>query len=365
MGARTSDIALSLKATYARGANGVFTLAIDTQLPGAGTTAVFGVSGSGKTTLLRCVAGLEPTAVGDIRVRDRHWQRGDQRMPTHRRRVGFVFQEASLFPHLTVAGNLAFARRRANGASLASAQDLLELLGIGALTERMPHQLSGGEQQRVAIVRALLSAPELLLMDEPLASLDRQRKQEVLPYLERLTRELSIPMIYVSHQIDEVVRLADHLLLLDRGSVTAQGALRDVLLDPTAARLLGNQAGAVIEGEITGVDADWGLATLSFDGGALYLVESGLHLGQALRAHVLARDVSVALDEPKDTSVLNRLPATLVDVSDDTAPGFSLLTFNTGSTRFMSRVSRRSVTQLALTPGATVWLQIKSAALLR
>jgi molybdate transport system ATP-binding protein len=195
-----------------------FTLDVDVDLPGGGITAVFGRSGSGKTTLLRCIAGLEPTADGLLTVNGETWQDGARRLPVHRRSLGYVFQEARLFPHLSVAANLDFGRRRiAERERRVSLTQAVELLGIAHLLERRPERLSGGERQRVAIARALATSPRLLLMDEPLAALDHARKQEILPYLERLHDELEIPVLYVSHSPDEVARLADQIVVMDDG----------------------------------------------------------------------------------------------------------------------------------------------------
>ncbi|MDP1536360.1 MAG: molybdenum ABC transporter ATP-binding protein [Burkholderiales bacterium] len=223
-----------------------FTLDVDLELPSRGVTALFGHSGSGKTTLLRCIAGLERTANGYLAIDGTLWQDGASFLPTHRRPIGYVFQEASLFPHLSVRGNLEYGAKRAQSlpareggagggrANLcrpasADFSHIVELLGIGTLLDRKPERLSGGERQRVAIARALLTAPRLLLMDEPLAALDLARKNEILPYLERLHDELEIPVLYVSHAPDEVARLADHLVVMDGGRAVAQGPLADVL----------------------------------------------------------------------------------------------------------------------------------------
>lgn len=222
-----------------------FCLDIDLELPARGVTAIFGPSGSGKTTLLRCVAGLERAPGGWLSVAGEVWQDGHRWVPTHRRSLGFVFQEPSLFPHLSVAGNLRYGQLRGTGERRLCLDGAVELLGLGALLDRRPDQLSGGERQRVAIARALATAPRLLLMDEPLASLDMQRKLEILPYLERLHAELEIPVLYVSHAADEVERLADHLLVLEAGRALASGPLAETLawLDSRPEDLAAGEAG--------------------------------------------------------------------------------------------------------------------------
>ena len=218
---------MSIKARFRLDYPG-FALDADLELPGRGVSALFGHSGSGKTTLLRCIAGLERGA-GRLEVKGEVWQDADIFMPTHRRPLGYVFQDARLFAHLDVARNLDYGQRRAGGAPAIERAAIVDLLGLGPLLDRLPARLSGGEQQRVAIARALLTAPRLLLMDEPLASLDLSRKQEILPYLERLRDELEIPMLYVSHAADEVARLADHIVVMQQGRAVAQGPLAATL----------------------------------------------------------------------------------------------------------------------------------------
>jgi molybdate transport system ATP-binding protein len=221
-----------------------FTLDIDVDLPAGGVTAVFGRSGSGKTTLLRCIAGLEQTLDGSLIVNGETWQDGSYRRPVHQRALGYVFQEARLFPHLSVAANLDFGRRRiAESERRVSLAQVVELLGIAHLLERRPERLSGGERQRVAIARALATSPRLLLMDEPLAALDQARKQEILPYLERLHDELAIPVLYVSHSPDEVARLADHIVLMEDGRAVAQGPLTETLARVDLPLRLGEDVG--------------------------------------------------------------------------------------------------------------------------
>ena len=253
-----------IRLTLARPA---FTLEVDLTLPVRGITALFGVSGSGKTTLLRSVAGLERGHNGLVRIDTQVWQDDSQGLflPTWRRPLGYVFQEASLFDHLDVRGNLTYGQRRSGGAGQGIALDqAIELLGIGALLQRRPHQLSGGERQRVAIARALASQPQLLLLDEPLAALDYARRQDILPWLERLRDELHIPMLYVTHAADEVARLADTLVVLDQGRVSASGPVAEVLTRVETPVVLGEDAGALLDGTVQERDARWHLARVGF-----------------------------------------------------------------------------------------------------
>ncbi len=339
-----------------------FALNVDLELPGRGVTALFGRSGCGKTTLLRCMAGLERGS-GRLVVGDETWQDAHCFMPTHRRPLGYVFQDARLFPHLDVAANLDYGRRRSGNAPGVVGDDVLDLLGLGPLLGRMPAHLSGGEQQRVAIARALLARPRLLLMDEPLASLDHARKQEFLPWLERLREELDIPLIYVSHAPDEVARLADHLVVMDAGCAVAQGPLAETLASIDLPVHLGEDAGAVFEATVAERDAEWHLARVSFDGGELWVRDNGTPLGRRVRVRILARDVSIAASRHEDTSILNVLPASVVQLGTEDHPAQAIVRLAIGPTPLLARVTRRSAARLALRPGLAVWAQIKAVAL--
>ena len=347
-------------------ARGDFSLQVDLALPARGITAVFGPSGSGKTTLLRCVAGLEHGTDALVRIGGAVWQDDAQRIfvPTWRRPLGYVFQEASLFDHLDVRGNLEYGLRRSGGAQQAIALDAaIELLGIGALLGRRPQQLSGGERQRVAIARALATQPRLLLLDEPLAALDLARRREILPWLERLRDELHIPMLYVTHSADEVARLADALVVLDRGRVAASGPVAKVMAGIAGTLLLGDDAGALLEGTVGERDARWQLARVDFDGGGLWLRDSGAEIGRRVRLRVLARDVSIATDEPRGTSIQNLLPVVVRAIAVDAHPSQALVQLACGNSILLSRITARAVDALGLQPGTPVWAQVKSVAL--
>ncbi len=341
-----------------------FTLDVDLDLPGRGVTALFGHSGSGKTTLLRCIAGLEKVPGGYLRVGDGIWQDDHACLPVHRRPIGYVFQEASLFPHLTVRRNLEYGLKRVeSSARKVSLDQAVELLGIGHLLDRQPDRLSGGEKQRVAIARALAVSPRLLLMDEPLAALDLARKQEILPYLERLHDELEIPLLYVSHAPDEVARLADHIVVMDQGRTVASGPLTDTLARLDLPIRLGEDAGVVLDAAVAERDAQWGLARAAFEGGAVWVRDGGHAIGQHVRVRILARDVSLALTRHTGTSILNILPAAVEAMVEDGHPALALVRLSVGDSPLLARLTRRSAHALELAPGKRVYAQIKAVAL--
>lgn len=340
-----------------------FSLAVDLTLPSKGVTALFGHSGSGKTTLLRCIAGLERPSSGKLCVNGDIWQDATHWLPTHKRPIGYVFQEASLFSHLSVMGNLRYGMRRSYGADSINLEQAIELLGIAHLLERKPNALSGGERQRVGIARALAITPRLLLMDEPLAALDLKRKQEILPYLERLHDELDIPIIYVSHSPDEVARLADHLVVMEDGRVLASGALSDTLARLDLPISLGENAGTILDGIVGEVDARWHMVRVDFAGGHLWVRDQGMDAGRHVRVRVLARDVSLAL-EPGHSSIQNALQGEVDALGDDEHPSLALVRIRVGGTFFLARITKRALNMLNITVGSKVWAQIKSGALL-
>jgi molybdate transport system ATP-binding protein len=344
-----------------------FVLDVDLRLPGRGVTALFGHSGSGKTSCLRCVAGLERAGEARLEVNGELWQDSARGLfvPTHRRALGYVFQEASLFAHLDVRRNLEFGLRRIAAAERRVAwEQAVELLGIGHLLGRLPAHLSGGERQRVGIARALLTSPRLLLMDEPLAALDARRKQEILPYLERLHGELKIPLLYVSHAADEVARLADHVVLLDQGRAVAQGALQETLARLDLPTALGEDAGVVIDAAVAAHDDHYHLSRLEFRGGSVLVARRPEALGQRLRFRVHARDVSLALYPAEGSSITNVLPATVVAQAAADTPAHVLVRLDAAGTPLLARITRRSADQLGVRPGQQLWAQIKAVALL-
>jgi molybdate transport system ATP-binding protein len=340
-----------------------FELSVSLSLPRQGITAIFGRSGSGKTTLLRCIAGLQASSKGRLRVGATAWQDEATCVPTHRRSIGYVFQENSLLTHLNVRKNLEYGFRRA--ANPGNTQAAVDLMGITDLLDQYPDQLSGGERQRVAIARALLINPELLLLDEPLASLDTTSKQQVLPYLERIHAESDTPVIYVSHALDEVTRLADHLVILDKGQVLADGPLEDVLALVDSQRTLGEEAGVVVTGVLTEKDPAWQLVKVQLPDGVIWLRDQGEELGNEVRLRILARDISIAKSEHSDSSILNRLSVTVDEICDDVDEALALIRLSSGSTPLIARITRRSVAQLNLSVGQRVWAQVKSVALAR
>ncbi len=345
-----------------------FTLDVTLTLPARGVSALFGPSGCGKTTVLRALAGLE-RAAGRVALGGEVWQddASGAFVPTHRRAIGYVIQEAALFPHLDVRSNLAYGRKRIEAAERRIALDqVVELLGIGHLLARRPGTLSGGERQRVAIARALATSPRLLLMDEPLAALDAKRKAEVLPYLDRLHEELGIPVIYVSHSIDEVARLADHLVLMDAGRVLAHGAVPDMLARLDLPVAFGDDAGVVLDAVVAERDARWQLVRLDADGGAcrFWARDDGLSVGRRVRLRVLARDVSLTRTQQSGTSIANQLPGTVEAIADDGHPALTLVRVRAGNVPVVARLTRRSAELLGLAVGQPVWAQVKTVALM-
>ena len=341
-----------------------FSLEVDLNLPGRGVTALFGPSGSGKTTVLRCMAGLD-RAVGRLSVNGRTWQDGKCFLPTHKRPLGYVFQEASLFAHLSVRQNLEYGMRRVDRRSLrASLDQAVELLGIGHLLERRPDRLSGGERQRVAIARALAVDPRILLMDEPLAALDLARKKEILPFLERLHEALEIPVIYVTHASDEVMRLADHLVVMAEGRAVASGPLTETLARLDLPIRLGEEAAVVLEARIVERDLRWHLALAGFDGGALWVRDMGIAEGRNVRLRVMARDVSLASEPQAESSIQNRLRGVVSELGEGEHPAVRLVRVQIGASAMLSRLTCRSAHALELEVGRPVWVQIKSVAII-
>jgi molybdate transport system ATP-binding protein len=342
-----------------------FELQIDSRFPDSGITALFGPSGSGKTTLLRCIAGLERVPGAQLRFNDETWQDEKAFLPTHRRRVGYVFQEASLFPHLTTRDNLSFGLRRVPAAQRrVQLDEAVTFMGLSDLLVRRPHEMSGGQRQRIAIARALLTSPQLLLMDEPLSSLDLTSRGDLLPHLERLHDELSIPIVYVTHDINEVMRVADHIGLLDAGRMTALGPIHELLTRPDLPLIHLDQAGSILDGIIAQHDAHFHLSYVDVPGGRLAISLKSAPIGKAVRVRIEARDVSLAIRPPQQSSITNILPARVLDVIADRDPAQQLVRIDVGGKTLLARITQRSAFQLAIEPGTQLYAQIKSVALM-
>jgi len=346
-----------------------FSLDLGLQLPGRGVTALYGHSGSGKTTCLRSVAGLAPVAQGYLRVNGEVWldTAAGINVPTHQRALGYVFQEASLFPHLTVLRNLQFGLKRVPaGQRRVDLDQAVDLLGIAHLLRRMPAGLSGGERQRVGMARALLTSPRLLLMDEPLASLDMARKQEILPYLERLHDELDIPVLYVSHSPQEVARLADHLVLLEEGRAMASGPIGQMLSCLDLPMAMDEDASVVVAGSVADFDPAYRLMSVRLPGSTacLRVVHGALPGGHPARLAIKARDVSVALEPPRGSSIVNVIPVRVLDMAPADNPDHILVRLDADGTALLARITRYSRDQLKLAPGTQAWAQIKAVSVL-
>ena len=348
---------------------GAFTLDVALALPARGVSALFGPSGCGKTTLLRCLAGLERAPGGRVVVDGQTWQDDATGtwVPPHRRAVGVVFQEASLFEHLSVRANVEFGWKRLDpSARRVSLDEAISWTGIESLLQRAVGGLSGGERQRVALARALAVSPSVLLMDEPLAALDAARKAEILPAIERLNTLSGIAIVYVSHAIAEVARLADHVVLMEAGKTVAAGPVAELLSRLDLPLPPGEDAGVVLQGEVGALDPQWQLARLDVAGAAFWTRDPALPVGHRIRLRVLARDVSLSLVAQPGSSIVNQLEATVEAIADDTHPSQVLVRLRTraGSSALLARVTRRSAHALALAPGKALWAMVKSVALL-
>jgi molybdate transport system ATP-binding protein len=351
---------------------GKFTLDTAFEAPIAGVTALFGPSGCGKTTVLRCIAGLIRVKDGFFDIGGEIWQDRDQIfIPTYRRPLGYVFQEASLFPHLSVRRNLLFGapRREPTDRPTIDFDEVVDLLGIRALLDRSPRNLSGGERQRVGIGRALLTQPKLLLMDEPLSALDRKTKGEILPFIEKLRDHFSLPIFYITHDMAEVERLADHIVLLDKGHLVASAALSELQSDPSSPLAASRGAAVTLKGVVESADSKFGLANVAIPGGVLIAPPpppaTGA-IGELRRIRILASDVSLAREQPVSSSILNVLPARIVSMRPldqyETLVVVSLGEKNDGA-RLLSRMSRKSWAELGLAEGQRVFAQVKYVSL--
>ena len=343
-----------------------FKLDVDLTWPSTGVTVLFGHSGSGKTTLLRCIAGLEKAPKGYLEINGLVWQDSEQQifLPTHKRPLGYVFQEANLFTHLSVLANLHYGLKRVkNNLGLIKLNQIIELLGIGHLLTRMPNNLSGGERQRVAIARALALNPEILLMDEPLASLDFKRKQEILPYLSRLHQQLDIPVVYVTHSQQEVAQLADTLVILEDGGILASGPLSETQSRLDLPQAQEREAATVWQVTIAEHESDYHLTRVEFDGGTLSLTAVNADIGTELRVQIYARDVSITLTEPSATSILNVLPAVINQLTVGREHQ-AVVQLQLGQQLLLAHITRKSLLLLNLQIGMSVFVQIKGTSIL-
>ncbi|WP_329353083.1 molybdenum ABC transporter ATP-binding protein [Vibrio natriegens] len=345
-----------------------FQLKAELDLPSRGVTVLFGHSGCGKTTCLRAIAGLVRVEQGEVRVNSEEWQSWDGKvfLPTFERRIGYVFQEPSLFPHLNVDQNLAYAEKRVKTQpTLFKRDSILPLLGINHLLNRYPSQLSGGEKQRVAIARALLTQPQLLLMDEPLSALDHARKEEFLPYLERLQRVWDLPIIYVTHSVQELARLADHIVLFNQGSIIASGGAQQVMSDAQFSHLFGEEMGSVFDTVVQSHCEKYGMTEVVCDSVTFHIPGETANIGERQRCRILASDVGIALDEPVSTTVLNRLPAKIIEIeSKSIQSGEALVVLELANQqRLLARVTVKSLHELDLQRDQRVWALIKAVAI--
>ncbi len=341
-----------------------FSIDVDFTVPAKGVLGIFGHSGSGKTTVLRCLAGLEKNATGNITVNGQTWLSDTTNLSSQQRNIGYIFQESRLFPHLTVSKNLEYGANRNPGEKPDSHAQidrvhLLELLNISSLLERFPHQLSGGEKQRVAIGRALLKNPEMLLLDEPLASLDHKRKQEILPFLDKLHEELNIPMLYVSHSLEEVSRLCDYMMVMEQGRIEFLGGIHDALVSPSSPLATAENAAAVLEGSVSKQEKDFFLSTIHTSNGTALQVQGVLPIGKQVRVRIKASDVSISRTVATDSSILNIIEGKIVQIIEEQRARI-FLQIDINNDVLLARISIKSFQSLALEVNQKVFLQIKS-----
>lgn len=341
-----------------------FNLDVDFSIPFNGITAICGPSGSGKTTILRCIAGLETEAQGMVRVGQQIYQDSHQFIATHQRKVGYVFQEPSLFPHLTAEQNLHYAQRRCQQPfSAQQIETLLDVLAIKPLLSNLPAQLSGGEKQRVAIARSILSNPDILLMDEPLAALDSQRKREILSYIESLQQHLNIPILYVSHSDAEVARIAQQVILLEKGRVIKSGTAKAVFNEPTS-KPAGNYT-ALLDGDVVAIEDSYHLAKVNIGKAHVWVTNHNFVQGTKLSLCVCARDVSISLSEDNQSSILNKIYSEITHISPGEESGTCLLTLKTAEQILFAKITLKSAEKLALHVGKQVWAQVKSVGIVQ
>lgn len=340
-----------------------FMLDANFSIPDRGITVVFGPSGSGKTTLLRAIAGLEKSDKGFLKIGDSVWQKGEDFLATHKRQIGYVFQDAALFDHLDVKGNLNFVIKRAIGLKEDFIESIHNLLEIKTLLNRKTTQLSGGEKQRVAIARALLTNPKILLLDEPLSALDLKRKNEILPYLDSIHNDLEIPILYVTHSQDEMSRLADHLLLIEDGNIVGSGPVNDMLTRFDMPLSHGGDAVSIIEAEVLKRDSEFNLMHLDFLGGQFIVPDNSFPVQTKVRIRVVARDVSLTKSKQVDTSILNIFPAMVQEIVNE-GEAQVMVRLQIKETILLACITRKSSYKLRLEKGSEVFVQVKSVAIL-
>lgn len=343
-----------------------FTLECNFDFPNSGITVLFGASGSGKTTVLRCVAGLEK-AEGFVKVEGEFWQNDEKGifLPTWQRRLGYVFQEASLFPHLTAKQNIEFAVKRSKTEGARERMnDAIELLGIGHLLGRRPSQLSGGERQRVAIARAVATEPKVMLFDEPLAALDFKRKSEIMPWLEMLKTNLSIPMLYVTHSAEEVMKLADNLIVLEGGKIKASGLLTDVLENIDLPIKIGEDTGVLLRGKVVSKESDWSLMTVECGNLSVHIEDNGQAIGSEVGLRILAREVVFAKEKPQEISVQNCFEGIVEEISEQKDGADALVRVDCSGQIIVGKLTRKALEELGIKERSRVWLLVKSVALI-
>lgn len=341
-----------------------FSIEAEFDIPSRGVLGIFGHSGSGKTTLLRCLAGLEKEVQGHIKFNGQDWLSNTQSLSSQSRNIGYIFQEHRLFPHLNVQENLDYGTKRCttNNTTSLDRKTLFELLNIGHLLNRKTQQLSGGEKQRVALGRALLKNPQIMLLDEPLASLDKKRKQEILPYLSRLHRELNIPMLYVSHSLEEVSLLCDHIIVMEQGRIQFKGHLHEALVSPESPLAKADDASAVLDGLVAKQEKEFQLSTIQTVNGNNIVVPGKAKIGQQVRVRIQASNISLCKSAISDSSILNIIEGNISAVVDESG-SHVLLQINSRNDLLLARITKKSFQQLELSIGQTIYMQIKAVSI--
>ena len=345
-----------------RVARGAFLLDLEARFPDREVTALFGPSGSGKTSILRLIAGLDHAPGVRVEFNGKVWQDGQTFVPPHRRRIGYVFQHLNLFPNMSAGRNLDYAEQRAHSSEGLSRTDIVDVLEIGGLLAKLPNQLSGGEMQRVAIARTLLSHPGLMLMDEPLGSIDQAARNRILPYLQRVHQLLDIPVILVSHSMEEVLYLADTVMEIRQGQLMRQDTV--IGFSTSESAVADSDAAAILRCRVVEPDTNYGLTSLDVEGQKLMVSKTGFSVGDQLRVRIPARDVSITREPARETSILNILECTVQGITDPGEGPAAMVSLACGRQTLLARITRLSLHQLALGQGDRVYAQIKGVALM-